>query len=204
MVVQFGENTTESSRQAALALSAAAAALAAAGVGEYADTAAGLADTTLGETFWVDQGDGTGQVYRHDSGPVATALQSFIIDPQASGAASIIGSTFGDVQSGIVGVANLRQYGADADGSTDVWDAIELALADGFEFLRLPYVPGEANVAYFGTFDNGALAGCTLEIPTIIQQSLPSNEPVADVNAKGVRYTYPPNFYFRSLSVLCR
>lgn len=68
---------------------AAAAALAAAGVGEYADTADGLAATSIGETFWVDQGDGTGQVYRHDAGPVATALQKFIIDPTDAGAADI-------------------------------------------------------------------------------------------------------------------
>jgi len=71
------------------AQSAAQAALAASGVGEYADTAAGLAATSIGETFWVDQGDGTGQVYRHDSGPVSTALQAFIIDPTDAAAASI-------------------------------------------------------------------------------------------------------------------
>lgn len=71
------------------AVSAAAAALAAAGVGEYPDTGAGLSGTTEGETFWVDMGDGTGQVYRHDPGPTATPLQKFIIDPTASGAADI-------------------------------------------------------------------------------------------------------------------
>ena len=96
VLVHFGENTAEAIRQASLAgearddaQSAAAAALAAAGVGEYASTAVGLAGTTEGETFWVDQGNGTGQVYRHDAGPVATALQSFIIDPTESAAADI-------------------------------------------------------------------------------------------------------------------
>mgnify|MGYP001299677789 FL=1 len=72
------------------AQAAAQAALAASGVGEYADTTAGLVGTSIGETFWVDQGDGTGQVYRHDSGPVATALQVFIINPTDTAAASII------------------------------------------------------------------------------------------------------------------
>lgn len=71
------------------AVAAAAAALAAAGVGEYPDTGAGLSGTTEGETFWVDMGDGTGQVYRHDPGPTATPLQKFIIDPTDSGAADI-------------------------------------------------------------------------------------------------------------------
>lgn len=75
--------TAQATRQANLAQSAASAALAAAGVGEYADTTAGLAGTSLGETFWVDLGNGLGQVYRHDAGPVATALQKFIIDPTA-------------------------------------------------------------------------------------------------------------------------
>lgn len=71
------------------AQSAAAAALAAAGVGKYVDTTTGLAGTTEGETFWVDQGNGTGQVYRHDAGPVATALQNFIIDNTAPEAAGV-------------------------------------------------------------------------------------------------------------------
>lgn len=99
VVVRMGENTAEAMRQAALAAqardeaqSAAAAALAAAGVGEYADTTAGLADTSVGETFWVDLGNGLGQVYRHDAGPTATALQKFIIDPTDEGAAGLIGS----------------------------------------------------------------------------------------------------------------
>src|SRR3546814_10654209 len=70
------------------AQTAAAAALAAAGVGEYASTALGLAGTSEGETFWVDLGTGLGQVYRHDAGPVATPLQTFLTDPQGSGASS--------------------------------------------------------------------------------------------------------------------
>lgn len=79
----------QAKRASDAAESAAAAALAAAGVGEYASTALGIAGTAIGETFWVDQGDGTGQVYRHDSGPVATALRPFIIDPTDSGAADL-------------------------------------------------------------------------------------------------------------------
>src|SRR5690349_4215957 len=52
-------------------------------VREAADTAAGLAATDEGELFWVDQGDGTGKVYRHDAGPVATELRSFAIDGES-------------------------------------------------------------------------------------------------------------------------
>ena len=71
------------------AQSAAQAALAASGIGEYPNTALGLAGTALTETFWVDLGTGIGQVYRHDAGPVATALQSFIIDPAAPASADV-------------------------------------------------------------------------------------------------------------------
>lgn len=74
----------------AAAASSAQAALAAAGVGKYANTAAGLAATAINQTFWVDLGNGTGQVYRHDAGPVATALQKFLLDPAAAAAANII------------------------------------------------------------------------------------------------------------------
>ena len=137
------------------AQAAAQAALAASGVGEYADTTAGLAGTSIGETFWVDQGDGTGQVYRHDSGPVATALQVFIINPTDTAAASIIAggvptlasllassgaATIGFIQSGLGTVArttqakardtvSVKDWGAVGDGSTDDVAAIEAAIA---------------------------------------------------------------------------
>ena len=92
---------------ATTAQSAAAAALAAAGVGEYASTAAGIAGTTTGETFWVDLGDGTGQVYRHDAGPVATLLQKFIIDPTLNGASGLLGIDGADnIQDAIIVAAD--------------------------------------------------------------------------------------------------
>ncbi len=134
---------------------AAAAALAAAGVGEYASTAAGLAATSLGETFWVDQGDGTGQVYRHDTGPVATALNSFILDPTDTGAAAIfaggvprsaalsasdgaalVGFSQADTFANGTAGSRFKQevwvtdapYNADATGATDASAAIAAAI----------------------------------------------------------------------------
>lgn len=73
------------------AASSAAAALAAAGVVSFASTAAGLAGTVLGGTFWVAAGDGTGITYRHDAGPVATQVGRFILDPTGSGTAALLG-----------------------------------------------------------------------------------------------------------------
>lgn len=73
------------------AAASAAAALAAAGVNEYASASAGIDGTSEGETFWVDSGDGTGTTYRHDAGPIATAIGKFIKDPTGAGAAGILG-----------------------------------------------------------------------------------------------------------------
>lgn len=74
-----------------IAQASAQAALNAAGVEDYANTAAGLSGTSIDETFWVDNGDGTGSIYRHDAGPTATFLSKFIKDPGGSGASGNIG-----------------------------------------------------------------------------------------------------------------
>lgn len=80
-----------------LALASAQASLAGSGAVAAANTGTGLADTDEGETFWIDNGDGTGTTYRHDAGPVATEIGKFIIDPTASGAAELIGLPQGKV-----------------------------------------------------------------------------------------------------------
>jgi hypothetical protein len=78
--VYLGENATLALAQASRAEAAAdaaaaseAVALAAAGP-NYADTAAGLAATSEGDTFAVEDG-GIVTIYRHDSGPTATELR---------------------------------------------------------------------------------------------------------------------------------
>lgn len=83
------------------AQSAATAAQAALGRDEYANTSLGLAGTIQDQTFWVDNGDGTGTSYRHDAGPVATEIGKFVLDPTATGAAALIGATGGTVQSAL-------------------------------------------------------------------------------------------------------
>lgn len=140
--VIFGENTGAAITAAAIAQSSAQAALAAAGVGEYASTALGLAGTSLGETFWVDQGDGTGQVYRHDAGPVATALQSFLINPAGEGAAALLGATGG----------NVEQRLTAADDGIDRIDNV--APAPGYALWE-PAAEPNANT-YFDTTDGDA------------------------------------------------
>lgn len=83
----------------------AAAAGAITGVGEFANTAAGLAGTAVGDTFWVDNLNGTATSYLHETGPVATELTVFILDIIAAGAAALIGATGGTVQGALDGKA---------------------------------------------------------------------------------------------------
>ena len=84
----------------------AATALAAAGP-NYASTAAGLAATDVGDTFAVDNADGTLTIYSHDIGGVATELRSSIKDPSASTAAALIGTTNGNVQDDLDSIVGL-------------------------------------------------------------------------------------------------
>lgn len=89
------------------AQTAAAAASAGLGAKPAANTGAGLAATALGETFWVDNGNGTGTVYRHDAGPVATEIGKFVKDQTAPAAAPLIAG-------GIPTLATLLQSGGSA------------------------------------------------------------------------------------------
>lgn len=71
--VYLGENTTLALNAAERAAASEAVALAAAGP-NYANTGAGLAATSEGDTFAVEDG-GIVTIYRHDSGPTATELR---------------------------------------------------------------------------------------------------------------------------------
>lgn len=128
------------------AQSSAAAALAAAGVGEYEDTTDGLAGTIIGETFWVDLGNGTGQVYRHDSGPVATALQRFLIDPTASGAAALLGASGGTIQALLDSALKADTVFSSTfdNGDPSAWGFRLNGEADGkdFDVLQINFVIG--------------------------------------------------------------
>lgn len=93
--IDVGDDTVAAAASASQAeLSAAAAEAIARPI--QLNNAAGLAATNEGEFFFVDQGDGTADLYRHDAGPTATAMgRTTIIDPQGSGAAGLIGKAGG-------------------------------------------------------------------------------------------------------------
>lgn len=102
----------------------AAVALAAAGP-NYADTAAGLAATSEGDTFAVDEGD-TIAVYRHDAGPTATFLRRYPKDIGLPGGAALVGFQQPDtgavartVQGKLRETVSVLDFGAVGDGVND-------------------------------------------------------------------------------------
>jgi hypothetical protein len=113
--VIVGDDNALSSIAASNAQASAAVALAAAGP-NYASTAAGLAATTLGDAFAVDEGD-TIAVYRHDAGPVATFLRRYPQDIGATSGASLIGTANGStVQEQVQDINSIRFYGYRGNG----------------------------------------------------------------------------------------
>jgi hypothetical protein len=134
--VYLGENTAEAARQASRAEAAAdaaaaseAVALAAAGP-NYADTAAGLAATSEGETFAVEE-DGIVTIYRHDSGPTATELRMLPTTAAlaSTGGAAMVGLPSGGDLEQAIQYVTPEMFGAVADGATDDLTAINLAIA---------------------------------------------------------------------------
>lgn len=117
-------SASQAAGSASASQASAAAAAAAAGSAAAADISAGLAATTVGQTFWINNGDGTGTVYRHDAGPTATVVNRFIINQLVAGAAALFAG-------GVPTLAALAaSTGAGSIGRTgggDVQDFIDAA-----------------------------------------------------------------------------
>jgi hypothetical protein len=80
----------------------------------YANTTLGLAATTNGQGFAVDNADGTADVYVNASG-TAVQTRTIIIDPTASGTAAFIGTTGGDLQSVLDAIGGSAMIDLTAD-----------------------------------------------------------------------------------------
>jgi hypothetical protein len=133
IIVKVGEDTAGALAARTAAEASAAVALAASGP-NYADTAAGLAATVVGETFAVDEG-ATVAVYSHDAGQVATFLRRFIKQPELASGSSLVG--FQQSGSGAVTrtlqdkgreIVSVADYGADLTGATDGTAAVQAAI----------------------------------------------------------------------------
>lgn len=142
---EIAEYVAQASSAAMLAQGAAGAALAAAGVVAYADIPAGLGATVVDETFWIDNNDGTGIIFRHDDGPVATEIGRFIIDTTAAGASGLIGFNQDDPEAVAVTVQrelrariSVSQFGADPSGATNSTAAFTAARAKGNGYYIVP------------------------------------------------------------------
>ena len=84
----------------------------------YANTTLGLAATTSGEGFAVDNGDGSAGVYLNNAGS-AVLTRTIIIDPSANGAAALIGTASGDTVQEVLdslGGSSLVDLTADVTG----------------------------------------------------------------------------------------
>lgn len=101
-IVLFDGNTLESANQAAIANGAAADALASAAIAEafagptFADTTAGLAGTSVGESFAVEA-SGIVTIYLHEAGPAATEqrVMATTVALAAPGGAALVGTSAG-------------------------------------------------------------------------------------------------------------
>lgn len=141
---QFGVLPSDTDEQAVgklNAVAAASAALAESAAGPtYPDTATGLAATTDGQSFAVDNGDGTVTVYLNDGGIAVVQRTLFTTEYAASTAgASAIGAD--DDAGGVKwsniaqaldyiqpGGANAMRWGVRGDGTTDNTDALNDAI----------------------------------------------------------------------------
>ena len=98
LISQSAAETAVTDAEAQVDLAEAAAIRAEAVTGPlYASTAAGLAATTNGQEFAVDNADGTAGIYVNTSG-VAVLSRTIIIDPSNAGTAALIGTTGGNLQ----------------------------------------------------------------------------------------------------------
>lgn len=144
-VIGVGDDTVEAARQAASATSSASSAAVSAAVAvaasgpNYANTTAGLAATSDGEAFAVDNGDGTVTVYLNDGGSAveqrdivtATALGgdagAEFVGNKVSGTGAILRSQAERNED----IAVAKDFNAEADGSTDDSTAIANAQTQG-------------------------------------------------------------------------
>lgn len=100
----------------------------------------------------------------------------------------------------IVAINDGAASGAEPDGVTDCSGALLGLKATGTPVVRLPFIPGTANVYYFSTFDPDALQGVTFDVDSGVKLSVPYDWLVGKASAQNLKFTRATRFMFRNLN----
>ena len=100
----------------------------------------------------------------------------------------------------IVAINDGAASGAEPDGVTDCSGALMGLKATGTPVVRLPFIPGTANIYYFSTFDPDVLQGVTLDVDSGVKLSVPYDWLVGKASAQNLKFTRATRFMFRNLN----
>lgn len=100
----------------------------------------------------------------------------------------------------IVAINDGAASGAEPDGVTDCSGALMGLKATGAPVVRLPFIPGTANIYYFSTFDPDALQGVTFDVDRGVKLSVPNDWLAGKPSALTLKFVRATQFIFRSLN----
>jgi lysophospholipase L1-like esterase len=100
----------------------------------------------------------------------------------------------------IVAINDGAASGAEPDGVTDCSGALLGLVATVNPVVRLPFIPGTANVYYFSAFDPDALQGVTFDVDSGVKLSVPYDWLVSKASAQNLKFTRATRFMFRNLN----
>lgn len=99
----------------------------------------------------------------------------------------------------IIAINDGSSSGAEPDGVTDCSSALLGLVATVNPVVRLPFIPGTANVYYFSTFDPDALQGVTFDVDRGVKLSVPNDWLAGKASALNIKFSRATQFIFRSL-----
>lgn len=100
----------------------------------------------------------------------------------------------------IIAINDGSSSGAEPDGVTDCSSALLGLVATLNPVVRLPFIPGTANVYYFSTFDPDALQGVTFDVDRGVKLSVPNDWLAGKASAQNIKFIRATQFLFRSLN----